>query len=143
MTQVGKPAPGFVLESNLGKTYRLEDFKGKVVYLDLWASWCHPCRAETPAFKILYDKYKKNNQVAFISIAVKDAFKDWKIALAEDKPEWIQLIDKDEIVNKSYVAYSIPKFILIDKKGNIVNFDAPRPSSGMEIEELLNQEIAK
>jgi len=143
MTQVGKPAPAFVLESNLGKTYSLKDFKGKVVYLDLWASWCHPCRGETPAFKILYDKYKNNNQVAFISIAVKDAFQDWIIALAEDKPEWIQLIDKDEFVNKSYVAYSIPKFILIDKKGNIVNFDAPRPSSGVEIEKLLNQEIAK
>jgi len=143
MTQVGKPAPEFVLESNLGKTYRLKDFKGKVVYLDLWASWCHPCRGETPSLKILYDKYKNNNQVAFISIAVKDALKDWKKALTEDKPEWIQLIDKDEIVNKSYVAYSIPKFILIDKKGNIVNFDAPRPSSGVEIEELINQEIAK
>ena len=143
LTQVGKPAPAFELESNLGKTYRLDDFKGKIVYLDLWASWCHPCRRETQSLKLLYDKYKNKNQVAFISIAVKDAFKDWKKALIEDKPEWIQLIDKDEIVNKSYIAYSIPRFILIDKKGNIVNFDAPRPSSGLEIEELLNQEIAK
>ncbi len=142
-TQVGKPAPKFVLESNLGKTYRLEDFKGKVVYLDLWASWCSPCRAETPGFKILYNKFKNNNQIAFISIAVSDGYNAWKKALEEDKPDWIQLIDKNNIVANSYVLDNIPKFILIDKKGNIVNFNAPRPSSGMEIETLLNQEIAK
>ena len=142
-TQVGKPAPKFVLESNLGKIYSLEDFKGKVVYLDLWASWCAPCRAESPGFKILYDKFRNNNQVAFISIAVLDGYDNWKKALDEDKPDWIQLIDKDDIVGKSYVADFIPKFILIDKKGNIVNFNAPRPSSGQEIENLLIQEIAK
>jgi thiol-disulfide isomerase/thioredoxin len=141
--QVGKPAPKFVLESNLGKTYSLDDFKGKVVYLDLWASWCGPCRAQTPAFKILYAKFRNDNQVAFISIAVSDGLNDWKKALAEDKPNWLQLIDKDGIVAKTYIADFIPKFILIDKKGNIVNFDAPRPSSGVEIEGLLNQEIAK
>jgi len=141
--QVGKPAPKFVLESNLGKTYSLEDFKGKVVYLDLWASWCVPCRKETPGFKVLFDKYRNNNHVAFISIAVLDVFNNWKKALEEDKPDWIQLIDKDNIVSNSYVADYIPKFILIDKKGNIVNFNAPRPGSGVEIEKLLNQEIAK
>ena len=141
--QVGNPAPKFVLESNLGKSFSIEDFKGKVVYLDLWASWCVPCRKETPSFKILYDKFKTNNQVAFISIAVSDVVKNWKRALEVDKPDWIQLIDKDEIVSKSYGADHIPKFILIDKKGNIVNFNAPRPSSGVEIEELINQEIAK
>jgi thiol-disulfide isomerase/thioredoxin len=141
--QVGNPAPKFVLESNLGKTFSIEDFKGKVVYLDLWASWCVPCRKQTPFFKILYDKFRTNNQVAFISIAVLDVFKNWKKALETDKPDWIQLIDKDEIVSKSYGADHIPKFILIDKKGNIVNFNAPWPSSGVEIEELINNEIAK
>jgi thiol-disulfide isomerase/thioredoxin len=142
-TQVGKPAPKFVLESNLGKTYRLEDFKGKVVYMDLWASWCGPCRAESPGFKILYDKFRNNDQIAFISIAVSDGNNAWKKALEEDKPDWIQLIDKDNFVANSYVLNTIPKFILIDKKGNIVNFNAPRPSSRAEIEKLLNQEIAK
>lgn len=141
--QVGKPAPKFVLESNLGKIFNIEDFKGKVVYLDLWASWCVPCRKETPGFKVLFDKYRNNDQVAFISIAVLDVFNNWKKALEEDKPDWIQLIDKDEIVSKSYGAELIPKFILIDKKGNIVSVNAPRPSSGVEIEGLINQEIAK
>lgn len=141
--QVGKPAPQFTLQSNLGKVYKLKDFNGKVVYLDLWASWCGPCRAETPSFKSLYDKYKNDNRIVFISIAVNDGINEWKKALEEDKPDWIQLIDKEEVVSKSYVANSIPKFILIDKQGNIVNFDAPRPSSGEVIEKQLNQEIEK
>ncbi|MFT4155846.1 TlpA family protein disulfide reductase [Parafilimonas sp.] len=142
-TQVGKPAPLFTLENNFGETFTLEEFKGKVIYLDLWASWCGPCRAETPSFKILYDKFKDNSQIAFISIAVHDGVNEWKKAIEKDKPNWLQLIDKDGFVWKSYVANAIPKFILIDKKGNIVDFDAPRPSNALEIEKLLNKEIEK
>lgn len=142
-TQVGKPAPKFVLESNLGKTYHLEDFKGKVIYLDLWASWCRPCRAQIPYLKTLYDKFRNNDQVAFISIAVLDGLNDWKKALEEDKPDWIQLFDKDGFVSKNYIADHIPKFFLIDKKGIIVNNKAPWPTTGVEIEKLINQEIAK
>jgi thiol-disulfide isomerase/thioredoxin len=142
-TEIGKPAPKFTLESNLGNSYSLEDYKGKVVYLDLWASWCAPCRAETPSFKILISKYKNDNRIAFLSIAVHDGINDWKKALEEDKPDWVQLLDKEGTVWKSYVANTIPKFILIDKEGKIVNFDAPWPSSGEEIERLLNREIAK
>lgn len=142
-TQIGKPAPKFTLENNSGNAYSLEGFKGKVVYIDLWASWCVPCRKETPSFKILYNKYKNDTRIVFISIAVHDGINEWKKALEEDKPDWIQLLDKEGIVWKSYVANTIPKFILIDKQGNILDFDAPRPSSGEEIEKLLNQEIVK
>ncbi|MGG9961163.1 TlpA family protein disulfide reductase [Ferruginibacter sp. SUN106] len=142
-TQVGNPAPQFTLESNLKKQYSLVDFKGKVVYIDLWASWCSPCRAETPSFKELYNQYKNDNRIIFLSIAVDDGFDDWKKAIEEDKAEWLQLIDKDRIVSKSYITNTIPKFILIDKEGNIVNFDAPRPSSGDEIKKLLNKEIER
>lgn len=143
-TQVGKPAPEFTLENNSKESFSLKDFKGKVVYLDLWASWCKPCRAESPFLNTMNAKYKNDNRIVFISIAVADEINKWKKALKEDKPEWIQLIDKDDLVWKSYVlSNSIPRFILIDKLGNIVNFDAPRPSSGNEIEILINQEIIK
>lgn len=142
-TQIGQPAPPFALENNQGQVYRLEDFKGKVVYIDLWASWCGPCRRETPSFKILYNKYKNDNRVTFISIAVHDGVEQWEKAIKEDNPLWLQLIDKEGIVETSYVANAIPQFILVDKMGKIVNFDAPRPSSGLQIETLINQEIGK
>lgn len=142
-TQIGKPAPEFTLENNSGNNYSLADFKGKVVYLDMWASWCGPCREETPALKNLYNRYKDDNRIVFIGIAINDGINNWKKALEEDKPEWLQLIDKEGLVWKSYVAYLIPKFIVIDKAGKIANFDAPRPSSGKEIENILDIEMAK
>jgi len=142
-TQIGKPAPPFTLMSNLDKTYSLNDFKGKVLYIDLWASWCGSCREEMPDFKKLVNKFKNNPQIVFLSIAVSDGINEWKKALNEDKPDWIQLLDKDGVIQKSYVASAIPKYILIDKQGNIVNFDAPQPGSGEKIEKLLLSEIAK
>jgi len=139
----GKPAPAFTLKSSLAKTYSLADFKGKVVYLDLWASWCGPCRAETPHLKTLYNKYKDDNRIAFISVAVSDGVNEWKRALEQDKPDWIQLLDTEGTVDKAYVANSIPQFIIIDKQGNIVNLDAPAPSSGKAVESLLLKEMEK
>lgn len=142
-TLIGKPAPLFTLKSDTGTVYRLGDFKGKVIYVDLWASWCSPCREETLPMKELYDKFKKDNRIAFISIAIRDGKNEWKKALDKDKPTWLQLFDEDDMVGRSYVVTSIPKFILIDKQGNIVSLDSARPSSGKEIEEILSHEIAK
>ena len=139
----GKPAPAFTLKSSLAKTYSLADFKGKVVYLDLWASWCGPCRAETPHLKTLYNKYKDDNRIAFISVAVRDGVNEWKKALEQDKPDWTQFLDTEGTVDKAYVANSIPQFIIIDKQGNIVNLDAPAPSSGKAVESLLLKEMEK
>jgi thiol-disulfide isomerase/thioredoxin len=138
--QTGKPAPGFTLENNLGKKYSLEDFKGKVIYIDFWASWCVPCRAETPKLKALYAKYKNDDRIAFISIAVTDEIGGWEKALEQDKPDWIQLFDKNGIVNDSYDVNSIPRFVIIDKQGKIVNLNAPRPG---DVEKLLVQEMEK
>jgi thiol-disulfide isomerase/thioredoxin len=143
LLQTGKPAPLFTLLSNTGQSYALSSFKGKVVYIDLWASWCGPCRAEMPNFRQLYDKYKGNDNIAFMGIAVFDGEKEWRKALGEEKPDWLQLYDKEGIVASSYVASAIPKYILIDKNGHVVNFNAPGPGNVEAIEKLINEEIAK
>jgi thiol-disulfide isomerase/thioredoxin len=123
--------------------HSLADYKGKVVYLDVWASWCTPCRAETPKLKALYEKYKNDDRIVFLSIAVSDRIDNWKKAVEDDKATWTQLYDKGTTIQDSYKANAIPKFILIDKQGNIANPDAPRPSSGAVIEKLLQQEMEK
>lgn len=140
--QVGKEAPTFTLKSDSNILHSLKDFKGKVVYLDLWASWCKPCREEVPAFKELFNKYNDRN-VVFIGIAVSDGEKEWRKALSQDQPTWLQLYDKDNVVWNAYVANSIPRFILIDKEGKIVSFDAPKPSEKEKIERLLDEQISK
>lgn len=140
--QIGNPAPAFTLPSDKGKTYSLEDFKGKVIYIDLWASWCAPCRAEIPNYRTLYEKYKNNSQVAFVAIAVFDGDREWRKALDEEKPTWLQLYDSNGVVARSYIANAIPKYILIDKNGKVVNFNAPGPGSA-EIGKLIDAEIAR
>lgn len=140
--QIGKPAPTFSLPSDKGETYSLDSFKGKVIYIDLWASWCAPCRAELPNYRKLYEKYKNNQQIAFMGIAVFDGDREWRKALAAEKPTWLQLYDNNGVVARSYVANAIPKYILIDKNGKVVNFNAPGPGSA-EISKLIDEELAK
>jgi len=142
-TAIGKSAPAFTATDSLGKPYTLADFKGKVVLIDLWASWCMPCREETPYLAKVIEKYKRDNRITFMSIAVMDKIENWKNAMIKDKPTWLQLFDKDGSVQRGYVANSIPKFILIGKDGNIVSFDTPMPNENVALEKLLDQEIAK
>ncbi len=140
--QIGKTAPPFSLPDDRGKIHQLADFRGKVLYIDLWASWCAPCREEMPNFKKLKDKFKNNDKVAFMGIAVLDGEKDWRKALAEEKPEWLQLYDTSSAVAKSYVAAAIPKYILIDKNGKVVNLNAPGPGD-KSIENMIKAEISR
>ena len=138
---IGKPAPTFKLNNKSGKTYKLEDFKGKVVVLDLWSSWCDLCRVENTALKKLYRKYKNNNEIAFVGIGVLDTEEDWEKAVRKDRPAGIQLFDKDKVVYNTYIDEHIPRFVVIDKKGNVANFMAPKPSSGDDLEKLIKLEI--
>ena len=140
---MGKPAPPFSLKNKADKIYKLTDFKGKVVVLDLWSSWCALCRVENQALQSLYRKYRNDTRIAFISIAVQDTFDDWITILKEDRPVGIQLFDADHTVYDSYIGEHIPKFVVIDKQGNIVNFIAPTPGSGDELENIIKQEIKK
>lgn len=132
-------APFDYLNFKGGKT-KLSDFKGKYVYIDVWATWCGPCRAEIPFLKKVEEKYEGKN-IAFVSISV-DVQKDlekWKKFVAEKQLGGVQLFaDKDwnSDFMKSYSIDSIPRFILIDPTGKIVSADAARPSSPKLQEQL-------
>lgn len=123
-----------------GGNTKLSDFKGKYVYIDVWATWCGPCRAEIPFLKKVEEKYEGKN-IAFVSISV-DVQKDlekWKKFVTEKELVGVQLFaDKDwnSDFMKSYSINSIPRFILIDPTGKIVNADAVRPSNPKLQEQL-------
>lgn len=140
-TRMGQPAPDFTLVSSTGETYTKEDFRGKVVYVDLWASWCGPCREQMPAMRELYEMYRDDDRVEIIGIAVHDGYNNWKRALEEDDPQWLQLYDAEGIVREGYEANAIPKYILIDKNGNIADMNAPSPSNREALVRKLNEEI--
>ncbi len=141
----GQPSPAFVGYDNFsGGITSLEDLKGKYVYIDIWATWCGPCKAEIPYLKKLEEAYHDKN-IAFVSISV-DKEKDrkkWQNMVEERSLGGIQLFAnlsfKSDFVKK-YEVKSIPRFILIDPDGNIVDANAPRPSYRSTLDELLQNE---
>jgi thiol-disulfide isomerase/thioredoxin len=133
-------APGFDYVNFKGGTTKLSDLNGKFVYIDVWATWCGPCRAEIPFLKKVEEKYHDKN-IAFVSISV-DVDKDlekWKKFVEEKQLGGIQLFaDKNwnSDFMKSFSINSIPRFILIDPSGKVVSADAARPSSPKLQEQL-------
>jgi thiol-disulfide isomerase/thioredoxin len=134
----GKPSPKFNYENHKGGTTSLDDLKGKFVYIDVWATWCGPCKAEIPFLKEVEKKYHGKN-IEFVSISI-DNEKDhetWKNFVTEQQLGGIQLYADNAWQSqfvKDYVIDGIPRFILIDTDGNIVSGDAPRPSDEKLIE---------
>ena len=113
----------------------LRHYKGRAVYIDLWASWCMPCRGEFPHYKSLWPIFRKKNITpVYISIDRPEAKKVWQTLI-----NFNQLEGDHILVNKSLMKdiattiykngdVSIPRYILIDKNGRVISWDAPRPS---------------
>ncbi len=140
--EAGNASPKFVdYENHAGGKTSLDDFKGKFVYIDVWATWCGPCLAEIPALKETEKAYHDKN-IEFVSISVDRpaAYDMWQKMVIDRELGGVQLIadnnfDSDFI--KDYVILGIPKFILLDTEGNIVDANAPRPSDP-KLKDLLN-----
>ena len=148
----GAPSPVFEdFENYNGEKTSLADLKGKYVYIDVWATWCGPCKAEIPSLKKVEKDYHGKN-IAFVSMSIDDdrshggswekANEDWKKMVSEKELGGIQIFApkgwQSEFV-KNYRITGIPRFILIDPEGNIVSASAPRPSSD-ELITLFNEE---
>ena len=121
-TVLGAAAPDFTLARPDGSPLSLSSFKGKIVLLDFWASWCGPCRAENPNVVKLYKKFHpKGFEILSVSL---DSDKDkWTGAIAKDKLEWNQVSDLggwQSSAAKLYSVTSIPQTFLIDKEGKII-----------------------
>lgn len=142
---IGKPSPSFEGEDVNGKKIKLEDFRGKYVLVDIWATWCGPCKAEIPALKELEKEFRGKN-IEFVSFSVDDAVdKDiWKKFIKENEMKGVQIFAdnswKSNFLTELKVQ-GIPRFVLIDPKGNIVDPFAPTPSSGILKEKIKDLEM--
>ena len=143
----GSPSPSFNYPDSSGKNISLESLKGKLVYVDVWATWCGPCKAQIPFLKQLEEKYREED-IAFVSLSI-DQLKNisqWKDMIVDKKLEGIQIIADKAWRSKfvtDYVIEGIPRFILIDKDGNLMDPMAPRPAIYVDGEMQLNEEIQK
>ena len=130
-THSGVPAPDITLNDKEGNTIQLSDLKGKFTYIDVWATWCGPCKKEIPFMEKTVERFKGNDKVQFISISVDEDVKAWKAMIEKDQPQWPQYNVNGETAKKFMADWGItgiPRFIMIDKNGNIFAADASRPS---------------
>jgi thiol-disulfide isomerase/thioredoxin len=136
----GKPSPKFNnLENYKGGTTSLDDLKGKYVYIDVWATWCGPCKQQIPYLKEVEKEYEHKN-IAFVSISTDrpNKYEAWKQMIKDREMSGIQLYSgADQSFSVEYKINAIPRFILIDPSGNIVDANAPRPSDP-KLKELFN-----
>ncbi len=136
---VGDVAPLFTSKNVNGKPISLSDYKGKVVLIDFWASWCEPCRAESPNLKTQYKLYKDKG-FEIISISLDTDRKRWLKAIADDGLTWLQASDlkglTESVIAKKYGIGAVPSFFLIGRDGKII--------ANSDIQgEALNKRLAK
>jgi thiol-disulfide isomerase/thioredoxin len=129
----GTKATDFEMQDVDGKTVHFLDVigKGKVVYIDFWATWCGPCCLEIPYVAEMVKKFAGNPNIEFVSISLDKDKDKWHKKLAEDKPSWRQFLIPDNFNSafaRQYNITAIPRFMLFDKEGKIINIAAPRPS---------------
>lgn len=144
-TAAGKPAIDFTYPDRNGKMVSLSDFKGKVVVVDVWATWCTPCKAEIPHLKKLEKEFEGNTDIVFMGVSV-DKAKDkekWKKMLDDQQMVGVQLFaDGFSKIAQDYQISAIPRFMVFDKKGNIVSTNSPRPSDP-QLKALIRHELNK
>ncbi|GGH49870.1 hypothetical protein GCM10007423_52160 [Dyadobacter endophyticus] len=136
----GKPAPDFAGTTPDGKKISLSGLHGKVVYVDIWATWCGPCVEEFPNSKKVQADFKGNDQVAFLYVSVDRDTLAWKKMVASGKvPNGIHIINSSDSPNSVwnlYYVWGVPRYLLIDAQGRMVATHADRPSSGKVSKEL-------
>ena len=124
----GKPSPDFKGVDVNGKEYTLADFRGKYVYIDVWATWCGPCRQEIPYLKKLDEDYK-DAQIVFLSLSVDQDKAKWEKMVKEQSMSGVQLhIGQNSSFQQAYKIEGIPHFILLDREGRIIDKKMSRPS---------------
>ena len=132
--QPGNAAPSFTLPDTAGNLIALSSFKGKIVYLDIWASWCGPCRSEIP-FSHKLQEEMAGNDVVFLFVSIDDDELAWKNMIKDKKLTGTHLLSAgnfDSDVAQQYNVRGIPHYVIIGKDGTILDINAKRPSMGVK-----------
>jgi thiol-disulfide isomerase/thioredoxin len=136
----GKPAPLFDAVTLDNKPFNLADLKGKHVVIDTWATWCAPCREQSPLFEKMAIKYK-GQPVQFAAVSIDRKIDDWFADAKTKSKSVLQLhINNEKKFSKEYDITGIPRFILIDPQGNYVESAMPYPNDHL-FEKMLRDAL--
>ncbi|HEY2582784.1 MAG TPA: TlpA disulfide reductase family protein, partial [Mucilaginibacter sp.] len=142
---IGKTAYNFTLPDKDGKVVSMKDFKGKVVFIDTWATWCGPCKYQIPFLQTLEKEYQGNDNVVFVGISI-DREKDkqkWLDMLKEKQLDGVQLLDDmGKSFGKQYKITAVPRFLMIDKNGNWAEIRCPLPDEHDKLKTFIDRVIA-
>lgn len=137
----GQAAPAITLSNASDSLISLSSFKGKVVLLDFWASWCGPCRQSNPKLVKLYEEFKDQG-FEIVAVSLDQNRKAWLQAIKQDGLTYTQLLDprgsSSEIAN-TYGIYQIPTSYLIDKQGRLQDKDLHGNALKNKVKDLLKE----
>ncbi|WP_230679072.1 MULTISPECIES: TlpA disulfide reductase family protein [Pseudomonadati] len=135
-TRPQQPAPSFGMTDLNGQPVRWADLRGKLVYVDVWASWCQPCRADAPALRALQAQFAgRSRQVVFVSLSIDANAAAWRRAVAADHlaeaPNQMQVLGEltDPALRRLWEQRGVPQCWLIGPDGLIIDANAPHPSN--------------
>lgn len=138
--QRGKPAPDFMAVSLKKDTFNLSSFKNRYLVIDVWATWCGPCKQESPNFERIAEKYS-SDKIAFVALSIDQNKRMWEYEAYENSKKVLQLLSTDmRALGEAYGFESIPRFLFIGPDGKIINIQMPRPSTA-EFEDAIVREL--
>jgi thiol-disulfide isomerase/thioredoxin len=137
----GMEVPDFTFVNMEGESVELSDLRGKLVYIDIWATWCGPCIAEHPQWDKLRDEYK-DKAVSFLTISIDFKREPWEKMVKAKNMEGLQWYAPGDFKSElatHFMVNGIPRFILLDREGKIIDPSADRPSG--DIRAMLDQHL--
>jgi thiol-disulfide isomerase/thioredoxin len=143
---VGKTSYNFSLPDTTGKIVSMKDFKGKVVLVDVWATWCGPCKAQFPFLREIEEEYANNKEIVFVGISLDkvEVKQKWKDMIKKESLGGIQLLDDlGKGFGRKYDIAAIPRFMLIDRQGRWIEIRCPRPEANEDLKRYLEKALAE
>ena len=134
---VNKIGNNFFFKDIKNNVKTLKDFKGKYVYIDVWATWCKPCKVEHTFLKQLEEHFSYNNKLQIISISTDREYDKWEKYITKNSIKGVQLYSgSNSDFVKFYDIGALPRFIFLDKEGKVISPDEIRPSNSKTLEKL-------
>jgi thiol-disulfide isomerase/thioredoxin len=137
----GIQVPNYKFKNSNNEEVSLHDYKGKYIYIDLWASWCGPCKAQIPYVQEREKECKEaNKNIVFVSISCDKSEKAWRKSMEKHHCHGEQLITSFGTEFMKFLQVEgIPRFVFLDTNCKIINANAPRPQENEEFYEMLDE----
>lgn len=141
---IGKSSYNFSLPDTSGRIVSMKDFKGKVVLIDVWATWCGPCRAQFPFLREIEHEYANNKDLVFVGVSLDKAEvkQKWMAMIKKENLGGIQLLDDfGKEFGRKYELTAIPRFMLIDRQGRWIEIRCPKPEAKEDLKRYLDKAL--